>query len=139
LPWAVIAPDLEDSMATRQAAGHKQRVNWGRAFVTGGLAVLLADLAFLAQPLEKLFERLRDGLFGFVPPLGLSFLTAARAIAFHQIDYFSLISRILILFSAMTAIIIGLVLLRSRTAPVGAEPWRASASAEREADNGSSR
>ena len=103
-------------MATRQAAGHKQRVNLGRAFVTGGLAVLLADLAFLAQPLEKLVERLRDGLFGFVPALGLSFLTAARAIAFHQIDYFSLISRILVLFSAMTAIIVGFVLLGSRTA-----------------------
>jgi hypothetical protein len=58
-------------MATRQAAGHKQRVNLGRAFVTGGLAVLLADLAFLAQPLEKLVERLRDGLFGFVPADGL--------------------------------------------------------------------
>lgn len=127
-------------MATRQAAGHKkQRLNWGRAFVTGGLAVLLADIAFLAQPLGLLVERLRDGLFGFVPALGLSFLTAARAIAFHQIDYFSLISRILVLFSAMTAIIMGFVLLRSRTAQVGAEQWRASASGEREADNGSSR
>jgi hypothetical protein len=126
-------------MATRQAARHKQRATWGRAFVTSGLAVLLADLAFLAQPLEKLVERLRNGLFGFVPSLGLSFLTAARAIAFHQMDYFSLISRILVLFSAMTAIIIGLVLLRSRTAPVGAEPWRVSASGEREAENGSSR
>lgn len=126
-------------MATRQAAGHKQRVNLGRAFVTGGLAVLLADLAFLAQPLGMPVERLRDGLFGFVPALGLSFLTAARAIAFHQMDYFSLISRILVLFSAMTAIIVGFVLLRSRTAQVGAEQWRASTSGEREADNGSSR
>jgi hypothetical protein len=66
-------------------------------------------------------------------------LTAARAIAFHQMDYFSLISRILVLFSAMTAIIVGFVLLRSRTAQVGAEQWHASASGEREADNGSSR
>lgn len=126
-------------MATRQAAGRNQKANWGRAFVMGGLTVLLADLAFLAQPLGMLFERLRDGLFAFVPALGLSFLTAARAIAFHQIDYFSLISRILVLFSAMTAIIVGFVLLGSRTAQVGAAQWRASASGEREADNGSSR
>ena len=126
-------------MTTRQAAGRKQIANWGRAFVTGGLAVLLADLSFLAQPLGMLVERLRDGLFGFVPALGLSFLTAARAIAFHQIDYFSLISRILVLFSAMTAIIVGFVLLRSRTTQVREEQWRASASVEREADNGSSR
>lgn len=126
-------------MATRQAGGRKQRVNWGRAFVTGGLAVLLADLAFLAQPLEKLAERLRDGLFGLVPALGLSFLTAARAIAFHQIDYFSLVSRILVLFSAMTAIIVGFVLLSSRTAHAGTEQRPGSTSGEREADNGSSR
>jgi len=126
-------------MATRQAGRRKQRVNWGRALVTGGLAVLLADLAFLAQPLEKLAERLRDGLFGLVPALGLSFLTAARAIAFHQIDYFSLVSRILVLFSAMTAIIVGFVLLSSRTAHAGAEQRPGSTSGEREADNGSSR
>jgi hypothetical protein len=76
---------------------------------------MLSDLAFLAQPLERLVERLREGLFALVPSLGLSFLSAARAIAFHQLDYFSLISRILVLFTAMVAVIVGIVLLRPST------------------------
>jgi len=127
-------------MARGQEAERKQKVYWGRAFMTLGFAALLADLAFLAQPLEKLVERLRDGLFGFVPAFGLSFLAAARAIAFHQIDYFSLISRILVLFSAMTAIVIGIILLRSHSArATGAARLRASALREKETDNGSSR
>ncbi|HXJ06399.1 MAG TPA: hypothetical protein VNH65_14935 [Candidatus Acidoferrum sp.] len=127
-------------MESQQEAGRKQKGYWGKAFVTGGLAALLADLAFLAQPLEKLAERLRDGHFGFAPALGLSFLAAARAIAFHQIDYFSLISRILVLFSAMTAIVIGIFLQRSHsTRATRAAPLRASAFREKETDNGSSR
>jgi len=127
-------------MARGQEAEHKQKVYWGRAFITLGFAALLTDLAFLAQPLGKLAERLRDGLFGFVPALGLSLLAAARAIAFHQIDYFSLISRILVLFSAMTAIVVGIILLKSHSArATGAAPLRASAFREKETDNGSSR
>lgn len=127
-------------MATRQSAGRKQKGFMGRALVTLGLAALLADLSFLAQPLERLAERLREGLFGLVPTLGLSFLNAARAIAFHQIDYFSLISRILVLFSAMVAIIVGIVLLSSQSArATGTEQSRASAFGKRETDNGSSR
>ena len=98
-------------MATQQHAGYGQRGSLGKILVTVGSVALLADITFLAVPLERLVERLRDGLFGFVPALGLSFLNAARAIAFHQIDYFSLISRILVLFSAMAAIIVGIVLL----------------------------
>lgn len=127
-------------MATQQRTGHGQRRYLGRSLVALGSLALLADTAFLVVPFERLIERLRDGLFGIVPALGLSFLHAARAIAFHQIDYFSLISRILVLFSAMTAIIVGIVLLRSHSArAMGAEQLYSSASGEREAKNGSSR
>jgi hypothetical protein len=127
-------------MATQQRAGYGRRRYLGRSLVALGSLALLADTAFLAAPLERLIERLRDGLFGIVPALGLSFLHAARAIAFHQIDYFSLISRILVLFSAMTAIIVGIVLLGSHSArAMGAEQLHASASGERGAKNGSSR
>jgi hypothetical protein len=127
-------------MATQQHAGYGQRGSLGKILVTVGSVALLADITFLAVPLERLVERLRYGLFGIVPALGLSFLNAARAIAFHQIDYFSLISRILVLFSAMAAIIVGIVLLRSHSArATGAAPLRASAFREKEIDNGSSR
>ena len=86
----------------------------GRILVSLGFAGLIADLAFLAQPLERLAQKLTEGLFSVVPALGLSVLNAARAIALHQIDYFSLISRILVLFLALVAVVTGTVLWNSR-------------------------
>ena len=120
-------------MATPQHARYEQRGYLGRILITLGSVAMLCDLAFLAQPLERLVERLRDGLFALVPSLGLSFLSAARAIAFHQLDYFSLISRILVLFTAMVAVIVGIVLLRPpSTRSTHQEHLRASAFDERE-------
>jgi hypothetical protein len=101
-------------MAPQQHAGYKKRGLMGRILVTFGSAALLADLSFLVQPLEHLAERLREGFFGLVPTLGLSVLHAARAIALHQIDYFSLISRILVLFLALVAMVTGTFLWNSR-------------------------
>ena len=86
----------------------------GRILVSLGFAGLIADLAFLAQPLERLAQKLSEGLFGLVPSLGLSVLNAARAIALDQIDYFSLISRILVLFLALLAMVTGTVLWNFR-------------------------
>ena len=101
-------------MATKQAAGDKQRGFLAGILVTVGAAALLADLAFLAQPLVHLFESAKSGLFGFVPALGLSALNAARAVALHQVDYFSLVSRILVLFSALVAVVVGTALWNGR-------------------------
>jgi hypothetical protein len=124
-------------MAPQQHAGDKKRGYMGRILVTLGSIALLADLSFLAQPLERLAERLGEGFFGFVPALGLAFLNSARAIALHQIDYFPLISRILVLFSAMVAVIVGIALLRSRSAyGLGTNPSHTSAFREGETDNG---
>jgi hypothetical protein len=119
------------------ATGYEQRGYLGRILIVLGSVAILSDLAFLAQPLERLVERLREGLFALVPSLGLSFLTAARAIAFHQLDYFALISRILVLFTAMVAVIVGIVLLRlPSTRSTYQDHLRVSASHERETDNG---
>jgi hypothetical protein len=124
-------------MATPQYAGYEQRGYLGRILITLGSVAMLSDLAFLAQTLERLVERLREGLFALVPSLGLSFLSAARAIVFHQLDYFSLISRILVLFTAMVAVIGGIVLLRPpSTRAMHQEHLRASAFHKRETDNG---
>jgi hypothetical protein len=124
-------------MATPQHARHEQRGYLGRVLITLGSVAMLSDLAFLAKPLERLVERLGEGLFALVPSLGLSFLSAARAIAFHQLDYFSLISRILVLFTAMVAVIVGIVLLRPpSTRSTHQDHLRASAFHERETDNG---
>jgi hypothetical protein len=101
-------------MAGRYLATQEKRRFMGRILVSLGFAGLIADLAFLAQPLERLAQKLSEGLFSVVPALGLSVLNAARAIAFHQIDYFSLISRILVLFLALVAVVTGTVLWNSR-------------------------
>jgi hypothetical protein len=124
-------------MATPRHAGYEQRSFLGRILIILGSVAMLSDLAFLARPLGWLVERLRDGLFALVPSLGLSFLSAARAIAFHQLDYFSLISRILVLFTAVVAVIVGIVLLRPpSTRSTHQDHLRASAFHERETDNG---
>jgi hypothetical protein len=100
-------------MATRQHAGHSQKTLWGKLLVIFGSIALVADSSFLAQPFERLAERLSNGLFSLLPTIGLSFADAVRAVALHQVDYFSLISRILVLFTATVALVVGSALLRS--------------------------
>jgi hypothetical protein len=124
-------------MAPRKHATHEKRRYMGRILVSFGFVGLIADLAFLAQPLERLAQKLSQGLFSLVPTLGLSVLNAARAIALDQIDYFSLISRILVLFSAMVAVIVGITLLRSRSAnAAGTNLSHTSSLRQGETDNG---
>jgi hypothetical protein len=96
---------------------------------------MLADLAFLAQPLERVIQRVREGVLGILPAIGVSLLDAARAVAFHEIDYFSLLSRILVLFTAMVAVIVGIALLGSRSArTAGADYLHASTIGEEETE-----
>jgi hypothetical protein len=124
-------------MATQQHAGNTQRGYWGRFLVMLGSVALIADLAFLAQPFERLAEKVGEGLFSLLPTLGLSFVHAARAFAFHQIDYFSLISRILVLFTAMVALVVGSALWRSTSAhPARPDLLHPSSFREQETDNG---
>ena len=124
-------------MAPQQHAGYKKRGYMGRILVALGSVALLADLSFLAQPIERLAARFSEGFFGLMPTIGLSFLNAARAIALHQIDYFPLVSRILVLFSAMVAVVVGIALQRSRSEhAAGINPLHSSAFREGETDNG---
>jgi hypothetical protein len=128
---------LEALMAKPIHAANERRGYLGTILVTLGFVAMAADLEVLAQPLVRLAERLHEGVFGLIPSLGLSFLNAAGAIAFHQVDYFSLISRILVLFTAAVAIVVGLTLLRSQSPrSTNADHLRASAFRQREIDNG---
>lgn len=103
-------------METRQQSENTRRGLLGRILVILGSMALIADLSFLAQPIERIAEKLSNGLFALLPSVGLSFLHAASAIVFHQVDYFSLVARILVLFTAMVAVIVGSVLLQSASA-----------------------
>jgi predicted cobalt transporter CbtA len=102
---------LEAIMANEQPTGYKERGYLGRALVTLGFAGLLADIAYLAPPFDQLLQGLTHGLVSIAPTLGLSLLHAARVIALQQVDYASVASRILVLFSALALMIIGVVLL----------------------------
>lgn len=124
-------------MATPQHAKHEKRTYLGKSLLILGFLALAADLAVLAQPLDHLAARLSDGLLPLVPTIGLSFADALRAIAFHQVDYFSLVSRILVLFTATLAVVVGTALLRSPSArPSHSDLFQASSFRERETNNG---
>jgi ascorbate-specific PTS system EIIC-type component UlaA len=124
-------------MATQQHAGNAKKTLWGKLLVIFGFVALIADSAVLAQPFERLVEKLSEGLFSLLPTVGLSFMHAARAFAFHQIDYFSLISRILVLFTAMVALVVGSALWKSTPAnPAHPDLLHSASFREQETDNG---
>ena len=124
-------------METRQQSENNRRSLLGKIMVALGSIALLADLSFLVRPIERLIQSAGDGLFALLPSVGLSFLHAARAIAFHQVDYFSLVARILVLFTAMVALIVGIVLSQSASArPANLDGLQEYLSSERETRNG---
>lgn len=88
----------------------------GKALVILGMVTLSADLTFLVQPLASLIGRLQDGVLGVLPTLGGAILNVTQAIAFHEINYLSLVSRTLILFIALAAVVIGVARLHARRA-----------------------
>jgi hypothetical protein len=94
-------------MVKKTSPDDKSQVYWGRGLVILGVCAILTDLVFLARPLMRLLSATREGLYGILPTIGLSLLHTARAIVFHQVDYFSLVGRILILFSAVVAVVLG--------------------------------
>jgi hypothetical protein len=114
--WAQKPSDLEGTMAKPDAAGHKQAGYFGGILVTIGAAAILSDLVIWAHPIVHVLQSAKAGPFGLIPALGLSFLNAARAFTFHQFDYFSLVSRILVLFSALVAVVMGTTLWHGQQA-----------------------
>ncbi len=109
-------------MAKGQAAIRKQKSFWGALLLILGFAAILADLAFLAPSLLYLLSSAKAGLMALVPALGMSVLNATRAIALHQVSYFDLASRILVLFSALVAVVVGTTLCNARPASAPASP-----------------
>jgi len=103
-------------MAHQKPSTNKHKGYLSKLLLTAGLATLVADLSFVTQPLAALLDRSKQGTLGILPELGVCLLNATHAIAFHQIAYIPLISRILVLFCAMVALIAGVALLRSKSA-----------------------
>jgi hypothetical protein len=81
-----------------------------------GVAMAVVDVWLLVKPLLDLASRIHQGFLGLLPSLGMCLLNATNAIAFHQIGYVWFIPHILVLCSAMAALLIGTALLRRKAA-----------------------
>ena len=101
-------------MAKERTAKYQHDELIGKALVILGLVTLSADLTFLVQPVVSLIGRLQNGVLGVLPTLGAAILNVTQAIAFHEINYISLVSRILILFIALSAVVVGAARLHAR-------------------------
>lgn len=100
-------------MAISPATARKSEGYWGAALAAAGFLALLINL-FLATPFSHILATSK-GFAGTVSTLGLSVLRTAGAFALGQVDYFSLSTHILVLFSAMLAVIFGIALMRSHS------------------------
>lgn len=107
-------------MAKGYSVGSRQTTYWGGILVALGLATIYADLAFLAPTFAALFASARVGFMALVPALGMSVMNATRALALHEVSYFHLASRILVLFSALVAVVVGTSLWTARPASTAA-------------------
>jgi hypothetical protein len=102
-------------MARAKLTKRGQRVYLGKILMILGLAAAFTDLWLLLKPLFDLASSIHQGVLGLLPSLGMCLLNATNAIVFHQIGYGWLISHMLVLCSAMAALVMGTGLLR-RTA-----------------------
>ena len=101
-------------MATPQAAKNRFWSYLGGALVALGLAVLVVSLATLGLQIQGLMERSGMQSLGFLPALGVAFLHTAQALAFGQSGVFFVVTRLLVLFSALAAVVVGFALRRAR-------------------------
>lgn len=127
-------------MAILRASNYKQTGYVGRFLVALGLVALAVDLSFLLQPFGIVVSRLNEGLLGVLPTLGMCLLNATHALAFHQVNYLSLVSWVLVSCCAMASIIAGFALLWPKSKRVQIiELMLSPEFEEREITNGSSR
>lgn len=117
-------------MAKRSATTEKQKAYRGSALILLGLGALVVNVVPFANLLAHLLQTSKNGIAGVAPTVGLSFARAAGSILLGQVDYLPLASRILLLFFAMLALTVGLVLTCSRSRKTSS---RSSSPGEREA------
>jgi hypothetical protein len=122
-------------MTLKPAATTKsQKGYWGAALLAAGLLPLLFNLVSIAALLAHLFAGFRSGLIAPLTSLGLALIDAVGSVALGQMDYACVFARILVLFSAMVAIILGIALLRSRASKnAPADPLSSPLGSDREA------
>lgn len=92
----------------------------GTAMLIIGSAVLVAYSAAIAWKFHAALSSRGIDSFGLFGSLGLASLHAARAVAFDHAGLLSVVHHILILFSALLVMLIGIVLLPRHASGVNA-------------------
>ena len=111
----------------------RHKTYWGSALLVAGLLALLLNVAPAVACTVHLFASFKNGMSALFSSVGLSLLHAVGSVALGQVDYATIFARILVSFSAMVAIILGIALMRSRSSKNGAANSLSLARNDREA------
>ncbi len=101
-------------MAGRKNSNRNLRAKMGIVLLSMGSLLMAAKLSLIALQLPHLLASLGIDTLG-VLALGLALLRLLHTIVFNHAAIFSFVCAILVLFSALVAIVAGLTLLRKRT------------------------
>jgi hypothetical protein len=102
-------------MAGRKNSNRNLRAKMGIVLLSLGSLLMAAKLSLIALQLPHLLACLGIDTLGVHLALGLALLRLLHTIVFNHAAIFSFVCAILVLFSALVAIVAGLTLLRKRT------------------------
>jgi hypothetical protein len=103
-------------MATQQVSNGRLKVILGRGLLTIGSGIFLWDAGSLALHARNLLSTARSDSLGALAATGMALLHTLQLVAFDHAIWFSVVSGILVLFSAFVVIAAGIALLRSQFA-----------------------
>lgn len=102
-------------MAGRENSNRNLRAKVGAVLLSLGSLLMAAKLGLIAVQLPQLLGSLGIDTLGVHMALGLALLRLLHTMIFNHAAIFSFVCAILVLFSALVAIVAGLTLLRKRT------------------------
>jgi hypothetical protein len=111
-----IAASQEVSMATQQVSNGRLKVIFGGVLLTIGSGIFLWDAGSLALHARNLLSTAGSDCLGALAAAGMALLHTLQVVAFDHAILFSVVSSILVLFSAFVIIAAGMTLLRKQFA-----------------------
>jgi len=103
-------------MATQQVSSGRLKRILGGALLTIGSGIFLWDAASLALHARNLLSTASSDRLGVLAAAGMALLRTLQLVAFDTAILFSVVSSILVLFSAFVVIAAGIALLRKQFA-----------------------
>jgi hypothetical protein len=103
-------------MATQQVSNGRLKVIFGGVLLTIGSGIFLWDAGSLALHARNLLSTAGSDCLGALAAAGMALLHTLQVVAFDHAILFSVVSSILVLFSAFVIIAAGMTLLRKQFA-----------------------